>query len=89
VLGYFVIEGSPPTRHDPGRCADRTSPNALPLFQAAAAHVAADPEAFPVREPVGVVVASAGPFDEPEGYTVVSAVAQGTLIRLSNRTPRR
>jgi hypothetical protein len=76
VLGYFIIDGPPPTRHHPGRCADRTSPNALALFQAVAAYIAKDPGAFPVREPVGVVVGSAGPFDEPEGYTIATAIEE-------------
>ena len=74
MLGSFFVDGPPPTRHDPGQCADRTSPNASPLFREVAAHVATDPGAFPVREPVGVVVASAVPFDEPEGYTIVTAI---------------
>lgn len=32
-----IIDGPPPTRHDPGACADRTSPNASQLFQAVTA----------------------------------------------------
>jgi hypothetical protein len=76
VLGYFIIDGPPPTRHDPGSCANRTSPNASPLFQAVTAFVATDPGAFPLSEPVGVVIVSGGPFDEPEGYTVATAIEE-------------
>jgi hypothetical protein len=76
VLGYFIIDGPPPTRHHPGGCADRTSPNALPLFQAVTAHVTTHPGGFPVSDPVGVVLASAAPFDEPEGYTIATAIEE-------------
>lgn len=72
----FTVDGVPPTRHDPTRCADRTSPNALPLFLAAAAQVDTDPEAFPIEERVGVIVASAKPFAEPDGYTIATAIEE-------------
>jgi hypothetical protein len=72
----FLIEAPPPTRHHPGRCADRTSPNALPLFQAVADHVAAEPDAFPIRDHVVVVLASAEPFASPEGYSIATAIEE-------------
>jgi hypothetical protein len=76
VLGYFIIDGPPPTRYDPGSCADRTSPNASPLFQAVRAFVASAPGACPLSERVGVVIVSGGPFDEPEGYTLATAIEE-------------
>lgn len=76
MLGYFIIDGPPPTRHHPGGCADRTSPNALPLFQAVTGHITTHPGAFPISDPVGVVLASAAPFDEPEGYTIATAIEE-------------
>lgn len=72
----FTIEAPPPTRHDPGRCADRSSPNALHLFRAVTAYVAADPDAFPIRGPVGIVVGSAEPFPEPEDYSIADAIEE-------------
>ena len=64
----FSIDAPPPTRADPGRCADRWSPNALPLFRAAVEHVAASPDDFPLREEVGVVVVSSKPLPDGDGY---------------------
>jgi hypothetical protein len=46
------------------------------LFQAVTAFVATDPGAFPLSEPVGVVIVSGRPFDEPEGYTVATAIEE-------------
>ena len=71
----FTIEGPPPTRHDPGRCADRSSPNALPLFEAAAL-LAVDREDLPITSPVGVVFASAEPFPELDGYDIPTAIEE-------------
>ena len=40
----------------------------MPLFDAAVALVASDPGAFPIRHGVGLVVTSAEPLPEPDGY---------------------
>jgi hypothetical protein len=70
------VDAPPPTRHDPTRCADRSSPNALPLFDAAAALVASDPDAFPIREAVGIVVTSTRPLPDPDGYGPTEAMIE-------------
>jgi hypothetical protein len=72
----FNVDGPPPTRHDHGRCADRTSPNAQPLFHAAAEYVAAHPGEMPIRHPVMVVFASSDPFPETEGYDIGTAIEE-------------
>lgn len=49
----------------------------MPLFRAAAAVVAADPDAFPIRHPVLLVITSSEPLLDllPEhGYSVDSAI---------------
>jgi hypothetical protein len=48
----FMVDAPPPTRHDPGRCADRFSPNALSLFRAVASYVSAHREDLPIRHRV-------------------------------------
>ena len=70
------MDAPPPTRHDPGRCADRSSPNALPLFNAAVAFAASDPDAFPIQQAVGLVVTSAEPLLEPGGYGPTDAMIE-------------
>jgi hypothetical protein len=69
------IDASPPSRHNPGRCADRSSPNALPLFEAAAAFVASD-AAYPIRHRVGLVVTSSVPLPEPDDYGPADAMIE-------------
>jgi hypothetical protein len=64
----LAVDAPVPTRGDPGRCADRDSPNALPLFQVAVDRVARAPRRFPIRERVGVIVTSADPLPKPVGY---------------------
>lgn len=71
-----MVDAPPPTRHDPGRCADRFSPNALPLFRAVTSYVSAHREDLPIRHRVKVVIASAEPFREPDGYTIATAIEE-------------
>jgi hypothetical protein len=52
------VEGEPPEHPGPGRSADRSSPNAGPLFKVATDIIAASPDAFPIRHGVGIVVTS-------------------------------
>jgi hypothetical protein len=73
---FLEVGSPPPRRHDPGRCADRTSPDALPLFRAATAYMAATPGNYPIRDPVAVVLASGEPFTEPDGYSIATAVEE-------------
>lgn len=70
------VDSRPPTRHDPGRCADRISPNALPVFRAAAAVVAEKPDASPIRGGVRIVVTSSEPLPEPSGYGPADAMIE-------------
>lgn len=72
----LTVASHPPARHDPSRCADRSSPNALPLFQAAAAVVAEEPDAFPIRGGVGIVVTSSARLPEPSGYGPADAMIE-------------
>jgi hypothetical protein len=60
----LTVDAPPPIRHHDGVYADRSSPNAMPLFEAAAAVVAADPDAFPIRHPVGLVITSSEPLPD-------------------------
>ncbi len=73
------VDAPPPIRHHDGVCADRSSPNAMALFEAAAAAVAADPDAFPIRHPVGLVITSSEPLPDtwPEhGYAADAAIIE-------------
>lgn len=72
----ITVDSPPPARHDPGRCADRSSPNALPLFRAAAAAVAEKPDAFPIRGAVRIVVTSSARLPEPSGYGPADAMIE-------------
>lgn len=72
----LTVASQPPTRHDPGRCADRSSPNALPLFRAAAAVVAEEPDAFPIRGFVRIVVTSSAPLPEPSDHGPADAMIE-------------
>lgn len=72
----FTIDGPPPTRHDSGSCADRSSPNALPLFRAVTAYVTSHPDEMPIRYPVRMEIVSSDPFREPEGYTIATAIEE-------------
>lgn len=51
-------------------------PECLAVVSSSHGIVATDPGAFPLSEPVGVVIVSGGPFDEPEGYTVATAIEE-------------
>lgn len=75
----LTVNAPPPTRHNDGVCADRSSPNAMPLFHAAAAVVAADPKAFPIVHPVGAVITSSHPLPETSpkhGYDAPTAIIE-------------
>ena len=76
MLLTLSVEGEPPERHDPGRCADRSSPNAGPLFTAATEISAASPDAFPIQHVVGVVVVSRRALPESDGYGPVDAIIE-------------
>jgi hypothetical protein len=72
----FSVDGPPPKRHDPGRCADRSSPDARPLFDVAVNALAASPDSFPIRGEVSVVVTSRHPLREHEGYGDATAMIE-------------
>jgi hypothetical protein len=50
------VDGPPPDRTQSGRSADRDSPHAEPLARAAEELMRRSPEAFPLREPLGITV---------------------------------
>jgi hypothetical protein len=56
------VAGQAPRRADPGSCADRNSPNAAALFQAATKVVAERPHSFPLRGNVVLVISSEAPL---------------------------
>jgi hypothetical protein len=73
------VDAAPPIRHHDGVCADRSSPNAGALFQAATAMVAAGPDAFPIRDHVGLTIASSEPLPDiwpKHGYSVPTAMIE-------------
>jgi hypothetical protein len=70
------VDGAPPKRHDPSRCADRSSPDARPLFDVAMEVLAASPDSFPIRREIGVVVTSRHTLPEQEGYGPADAMIE-------------
>jgi hypothetical protein len=72
----LTVDSHPPARHDPARCADRSSPNALPLFRVVTAAIAEEPDTFPIRGGVGIVVTSSERLPEPSGYGPADAMIE-------------
>jgi hypothetical protein len=72
----FAVPGEPPLRADPGRCADRGSPNAGPLAEAGLAAVERDPLAFPLKVPLGVAVTFGSSPQEFNGYDAITAIEE-------------
>ena len=72
----FSVNGPPPDRTDPGRCADRGSPNAEPLARAAEAIVGNDPDAFPMRKPFGITVVFGATRPDLEGYGPIDPIIE-------------
>jgi hypothetical protein len=70
------VPGRPPVRTDPGRCADRNSPNAHELAAAAEQLVDVTPEAFPVHDALGVTVVFGMLPPQPTGYDTVTAIEE-------------
>jgi hypothetical protein len=65
----MVVPDPPPIRTHPGRSADRDSPNAGPLVQAAEALLRAEPNTFPrVFSEIRVVFGKTLPEVDPVGY---------------------
>jgi hypothetical protein len=76
VAFWLTVHGAPPKRHDPGECADRSSPDARPLFDLATNTLAESPDAFPIRHEISVVVTSRRPLPEHEGYGPAEAMIE-------------
>jgi hypothetical protein len=70
------VAGPVPRRTHPGRCADRRSPNASALFEAAATVVGAAPDSFPLRGKVGVEFTSEEPLPGHDGYDAATAIEE-------------
>jgi hypothetical protein len=64
----LVVSGRPPRRADPARSADRHSPNAASLVQAAEEALARDPRPFPIREGFGLTVVTSSKLPKHRGY---------------------
>ena len=72
----FTISAPPPRRTHPGRCADRSSPNASALFEVAAKIVAETPERFPVTDTTRLILRAAAPLPEYPEYSTHDAVLE-------------
>lgn len=72
------IDGEPPVRADPGRCADRHSPNAAPLADAGQRLVGQNPTRFPLTEAFGITLrlGSTVPATDDDGYSVDSPIVE-------------
>jgi hypothetical protein len=70
------VAGPLPRRTDPGSCADRDSPNAAALFEAAVRIVAQEAHSFPLRGKVGVAITSDAPLPSYEGYDAATAIEE-------------
>jgi hypothetical protein len=73
---WLAVHGAPPKRHDSGTCADRSSPDARPLFDLAMNVLAESPDSFPIRREIGVVVTSRHPLPEHVGYGAAEAMIE-------------
>jgi hypothetical protein len=75
VLLTLVVLDPPPTRADPGRAADRHSPNAEPLVRAGEALRNANPNVFPrVFNEIHIVFGKTLPDVDPLGYQPEHAI---------------
>ena len=72
----LFIDGLPPDRTQPGRSADRDSPNAGPLARAAEEFIAQAPEAFPLRDPFGITVVFGRTKPDFDGYGSISPIVE-------------
>jgi hypothetical protein len=70
------VVGRLPRRTHSGLSADRNSPNASPLFEAASKIVAESPGSFPLRGKVGVAISSEAPLPYYDGYDAASAIEE-------------
>lgn len=70
------VGGSLPRRTHSGSSADRNSPNASPLFEAATKIVAKTPGSFPLQGKVGVAISSHAPLPYYDGYDAASAIEE-------------
>jgi hypothetical protein len=73
VILALVVPDPPPTRTHPGRAADRSSPNAMPLARAGEAMVRANPGFFP-RTFNEITVVFGTTLPDPPGYNAEDAI---------------
>jgi hypothetical protein len=73
---WLTVHGAPPKRHDSGTCADRSSPDARPLFDLAMNVLAESPDSFPIRREISFVVTSRHPLPEHVGYGPAEAMIE-------------
>ena len=72
----FAVDGAPPLRRDPGRCADRASPNAGPLAEAAEQLIRQAPEVFPLRNFFGITVVFGETIPTVKGYDEITPILE-------------
>jgi hypothetical protein len=70
------MSGELPDRRDPGRCADRSSPNGGPLFREAARARRRSPQDFPIATNVGLTIVTSTPEPDRDGYDAFDPVAE-------------
>jgi hypothetical protein len=70
------VDGPPPDRAHPGRCADRHSPNAEPLARAAEELIANATETLPLRDPFGITVVFGKTKPDYENYDSIDPIIE-------------
>jgi len=76
VIVAWAIDGELPDRHDPLRCANRSSPNAESLFRDAVRTRRQDPERFPITTHVALTIVAGTPEPERDGYDAFDPVTE-------------
>lgn len=76
VILVLFIDGELPVRHDPLRCADRSSPNAGPLFREAVRARRRSLEDFPITTNVAVTIVTGAAVPNPDGYDAADPVTE-------------
>jgi hypothetical protein len=70
------VDGELPDRHDPGRCADRTSPHAGELFREGDRARRRRPDDYPITTYVALTIVAGGPKPERDGYDAFDPVTE-------------
>jgi hypothetical protein len=76
VVLVLSMDGELPDRHDPDRCADRSSPNAQPLFREAVRARRRTPDGFPIATHVALTIVARTPEPDRGGYDAFDPVTE-------------